>query len=99
MVVTVEAWLVADSDALKKFYGKGFKLHSIMKQPKDVEQYNKALLASALNSATKNTSKGEYHKIHHCGKLLAELNTGKVRQASFHCERLFTTLVDKFKLY
>lgn len=38
------------------------------------------------------SSKGEYHKIQHGAKLLEMLNVERVRKASSHCDRLFTTL-------
>jgi hypothetical protein len=42
-----------------------------------------------------NTKKGEYHKIQHASKLLALLEVDKVRQVAPHCDRLFTTLLQK----
>lgn len=91
MVQTMEAWMIADIDTLKKFYGKGFKENAIPKTS-NVEKINKSSLASSLKEATRNTSKGEYQKIKHASKLLEMLDVEKVRQASFHCDRLFKIL-------
>jgi hypothetical protein len=88
MVQTMEAWLIADINALKKFYGQGFKEKSIPKNP-NVEQIDKQQLEPSLKAATRKTSKGEYHKIQHASKLLALLNVDKVRAAAPHCDRIF----------
>ncbi|WP_088242642.1 DUF4276 family protein [Calothrix rhizosoleniae] len=94
MVQTMEAWMIADIDALKKFYGQEFKENAIPKT-KDVEKIDKDTLASSLKKATCSTTKGEYQKIKHASKLLEILDTDKVRQASSHCDNLFTTLERK----
>jgi len=91
MVQTMEAWIIADIETLKKFYGKGFKENAIPKTS-DVEKIEKSTLASSLKEATRNTSKGEYQKIKHAAKLLEMLDVKKVRQASDYCNRLFETL-------
>jgi len=94
MVQTMEAWLIADINTLKNFYGKGFKDNSIPKNF-ELENIDKKQLESSLKAATRHTQKGEYHKIQHASKLLALLKVDKVRQAAPHCERLFTTLIQK----
>jgi len=94
MVQTMEAWLIADIEALKKFYGNGFNENAIPKNP-NVEQIDKQQLEPSLTAATRKTSKGKYHKIQHASKLLALLNVDKIRTASSHCNRIFTTLTQK----
>lgn len=94
MVQTMEAWLLADVETLKKFYGKGFQEHAIPKLT-NVENISKNQLESSLKLATRDTSKGEYHKIQHAAKLLTLLAVDKVRKAAPHCERLFRTLSKK----
>ncbi|MCP4695529.1 MAG: DUF4276 family protein [Gammaproteobacteria bacterium] len=96
MVQTMEAWLIADIETLKKFYGQGFKENAIPKNP-GVEKIDKKQLEPSLKAATRNTGKGEYHKIQHASKLLALLETDKVRQVAPHCDRLFTTLIQKMQ--
>lgn len=91
MVQTMEAWLIGDLDALKKFYGQGFN-ESAIPRTREVEQIPKRDLEPALRNASRHTSKGQYHKIYHAAKLLELLDTAKVRQAAPHCERLFRTL-------
>lgn len=96
MVQTMDAWFIADIEALKKFYGQGFKENAIPKNS-NVETIDKDRLFDSLKKATCNTSKGEYHKIKHASKLLGLIDVVKVRQASPSCNRLFTTLTDKIK--
>ncbi len=94
MVQTMEAWLIADIDTLKRFYGQGFKENAIPKNT-NVEKIEKHLLEPSLKAATRDTkSKGEYQKIQHASKLLEMLNVEKVRKASSECDRIFTTLTE-----
>ncbi|MEH2335263.1 DUF4276 family protein [Nostoc sp.] len=95
MVQTMEAWFIADIDALKEFYGEGFREDGIlqgMTRYCSVETVSKGTLKVWLEAATRHTEKGKYHKTRHAPKLLTFLNVAKVRQASPYCDRLFTTL-------
>jgi len=96
MVQVMEAWFIADLDALKKFYGQGFNANPIPNNP-NVEEIAKEQLEAALKKATGRTQPGEYQKIRHGAKLLARIDRNKVRRASRHCDRLFTTLETKLK--
>jgi uncharacterized protein DUF4276 len=91
MVQTVEAWLVADSEALARFYGQGFLRGSLPKR-QNVEEIAKSDLNRALDRATSRTQKGRYHKISHCADLLGLLDQDRVRSRARHCDLLFTTL-------
>jgi hypothetical protein len=91
MVQTMEAWLIADLDALIRFYGQGFRANALPNNP-NVEQVDKEQLAAALKAATVRTSKGKYHKTRHAPKILEQLDAVKVRRAASHCDRLFVTL-------
>jgi hypothetical protein len=92
MAQMVEAWLVADPDALATFYGQGF-LRNALPRRKNVEHIGKEDLLSGLERATaKCRTKGTYHKIHHCPELLKRIDRQHVRQRARHCDRLFTTL-------
>ncbi|MFL6196428.1 MAG: DUF4276 family protein [Thermoanaerobaculia bacterium] len=91
MVQTVEAWLVADPDALARFYGQNFQKGSLPRRD-DVEEIPKADLESSLGRATERTQKGRYHKIRHCSDLLGLLDPRRVRSRARHCELLFATL-------
>lgn len=94
MVQAMEAWLIADTDTLKRFYGQEFKENSIPRNPK-VEEIDKGSLEPSLKTASRNTSKGEYQKIQHASKLLEQLDAAKVRSSAPYCDRLFTTLAEK----
>lgn len=91
MVQTMESWFIADKLALRQYYGQKFQ-ESAIPNTRNVEEIDKERLESALQAATRNTSKGEYHKTRHASQLLALLNISTVRQASPNCNRLFTTL-------
>jgi hypothetical protein len=78
-------------DALKRYYGQKFNANPIPKIH-DVETVPKDTLSSALKDATRQTQKGEYHKIRHGPAILARLDVTKVRKRAQHCDRLFTKL-------
>ncbi|MEH2318760.1 DUF4276 family protein [Nostoc sp.] len=95
MVQTMEAWFIADIDALREFYGEGFREDGILQGMAgyhSVETVSKATLKVWLEAATRHTGKGKYHKTKHAPKLLELLDVDTVRQASPYCDRLFTTL-------
>jgi acyl-coenzyme A thioesterase PaaI-like protein len=94
MTQMMEAWLAADVATLRRFYGQGFNANSIPNNP-NVEDIPKQRLEAALRAATRNTQKGEYHKIRHGPAILAQLEVARVRAAAAHCDRLFTTLAGK----
>ncbi|UQA59138.1 DUF4276 family protein [Polyangium aurulentum] len=91
MVQAMEAWLIADPDALATHYGQGFK-RSALPARKDVEAIPKAQLYEALSRATKDTkTKGAYDKSHGF-LLIGHLDPNKLRAASKHADRFFATL-------
>ncbi len=94
MVQVMEAWIIADIETLRKFYGQGFNSNSIPRR-KDVELIAKGDVQRALTQATQNTQKGEYHKILHGPKILGLVDVSKVRNRARHCNRMFTTLSNK----
>jgi hypothetical protein len=91
MVQTVEAWLIADPDALAGYYGQNFHRKALPKH-KDVEAVPKEQLLDKLKHATEKTQKGPYAKIRHCADLLGLLNPDRVRERARHCELLFSCL-------
>jgi hypothetical protein len=93
MTQAMESWLIADKDALKEVYGKGFNENPLPKSL--VEQIAVKDLIDGLKKATVNTAKGEYHKTKHAPEILKMLNVAKVRQAAPYCDRLFKTLAEK----
>jgi hypothetical protein len=91
MVQTIEAWLIADPEALARFYGQGFQQRALPRR-QDVEAIAKDDLIRGLDRATARTQKGRYHKISHCAELLSLLDRNRVRARAHHCDLLFTTL-------
>jgi hypothetical protein len=91
MVQSMEAWFVADREALAKYYGRGFRIKSLPSR-QDVEAIPKDDLVSALQWATRDTTKGEYHKTAHAYTLLGLIAPAKVRKKSRHAERFFDVL-------
>jgi len=92
MVQTVEAWLVADPNALAAYYGQGFR-GNVLPRRHDVEDIPKVDLLPALARASERTSKGPYRKIQHCADLLKLLDVAAVRGRAHHCARLFDTIL------
>lgn len=91
MVQTMEAWLVADVDAIARFYGAGFRRNAIPGNA-NVALIDKSQLLSALEAATRDTTKGKYHKTRHAPRILGGVDADRVRAAAHHCDRLFNVL-------
>ncbi|MGH9719166.1 MAG: DUF4276 family protein [Bryobacteraceae bacterium] len=91
MVQVMETWLVADSQALASYYGQDF-LKGSLPRAVNLETVPKTQIEQGLKRATERTQKGEYHKIHHAGKLLAKINPELVRRRCPACDRLFLKL-------
>ncbi|MCP5320938.1 MAG: DUF4276 family protein [Pseudomonadales bacterium] len=95
MAQCMEAWLVADPDAMAGYYGKNFESNRLSRR-KNLEEEPKQSIYEALGRATQKTSKGAYGKINHASALLARVDPGKARERCPHCERLFATLEGRF---
>ena len=91
MVQTMEAWLIADPESLKEYYGQHFRLNQIPTRS-DVESIPKDNLEPSLKAASINTTKGEYHKIKHASAILQILDRNKVRRRAQHCNQFFIYL-------
>jgi len=88
MAQVMESWFIADAEALADFYGQNFNRNAIPKN-NEVEEIEKLKIETALVEATKNTTKGKYHKIQHGAKILAIINPNVVRKKASYCERFF----------
>ena len=91
MVQAMEAWIVADPDALTAYYGQHFFKNALPKRH-NLEEEPKLDCANKLAAATRPTQKGEYQKIRHAAELLAKISPNKVRNRCPHAEILFSTL-------
>ena len=96
MVQVMEAWFIADLENLGRFYGNQFNRNPIPRRP-NVEEIDKDLVANSLETATRHTQKGRYHKIRHGAKLLGLINSTIVRESAPHCGRLFAILGEKIQ--
>jgi len=92
MVQIMESWFLADPEALRCYYGQDFN-GSALPRRSNVEEVPKEDVKSALANATRNTKKGEYHKIRHAPNLLMRVDPAKVRTRAENCERLFKALL------
>jgi hypothetical protein len=92
MVQCMEAWFLADREALTEFYGPEFLAGSLPGQP-NIEQIPKPALVPMLEHASQQSSKGPYHKTRHGFPLLALINPRWLRDASLHASRLFDVLI------
>ncbi len=92
MVQMMETWIVADPDALKAYYGQGFRANTLPRH-QNLEEVSKRNIEQALDRATHGTQKEEYHKIKHAKDLLQRIDPMTVREKCPHCERLFDTLL------
>lgn len=92
MTQCMEAWIVADADALATFYGKQFHRGALPRR-NVLDDEPKASVYDALEAATRNTQKGSYGKIKHASELLRRLRPAVVatRCASF---QHFTSWLD-----
>ena len=93
MVQTMETWIVADQEALTRYYGRGFRRNVLPLRHPNLEDVSKADIAQALNRATEGTRKGRYKKIGHARDLLQRIDPTTVRRRCPHCDRLFETLL------
>jgi hypothetical protein len=91
MAQTMEAWLVADPEALADYYQDDFNRGALPVRP-NLEEEPKPNLYAALEAATRRTRKGRYAKIAHAADLLARISPVKVQERAPHCKRLFDTV-------
>jgi hypothetical protein len=77
MVQCMEAWIVADPEAMAEYYGQGFRTNGLPNR-KNLEDEPKLELFEKLKNATRNSKKGAYEKIKHGSKLLQRIDPVKV---------------------
>lgn len=91
MVQVMETWIVADPEALARYYGNDFNPSKLPRRT-DLERAPKSQVLNGLKDATKRTAKGSYHKIHHAKELLGRIDPARVQARCRRCERLFSEL-------
>lgn len=90
MVQIMEAWFLADADALKKLFKDKLNEAALRGNPK-VEEIPKNDVLDRLERATN----GEYHKVRHGTQLLELIAPSKIRRAAPNCERMFSVILGK----
>ena len=91
MVQTMETWIVADPEALRRYYGQGFNAGALPMRP-NLEEEPKRDVERSIVRATENTQRGRYHKIRHASDLLQRMDAETVKARCRHCRRLFDEL-------
>jgi hypothetical protein len=93
MAQCMESWLLADRDALSRFFGQGFKESALPAVSRPMEELNKPLIYQALAQSTSDCkTKAAYGKGDHSFKLLALIDPAKVFIASPWAQRFIETL-------
>ena len=88
MVQTMETWIVADPDALSRYYGQDFN-GNVLPRTTKLEEVTKEDVARVLDRATERTRKGRYQKIKHASDLLKRIDVERVKARCPHCARMF----------
>ncbi|HEY3295456.1 MAG TPA: DUF4276 family protein [bacterium] len=91
MVQVMEAWFLADREALRTHYGQRFRENALPSHSK-VEQVPKNDIYHGMEAATRETTKGVYQKRKHSAGILKLLDRNRVCAAAPHCKRLFDVL-------
>ena len=90
MVQVMETWLLADRDALRAYFGAGFRENAIRAWP-DLEDVPKEMVFAALERATGSCSK-RYAKGRISFELLAQIDPARVEAACPHARALLDRL-------
>ena len=95
MVQCMEAWFLADKEALASYFSQGFN-SKLLPSSRNIEEVAKADVLNRLEKATRQSqSKGEYGKGRHSFELLSKIDPAKVMDASPYAKRLVDTLLRK----
>ena len=96
MVQIMENWFLTDRNALKRFFGNGFKENKLPAATRAVEKVTKDDVYRALEYATIDCrTKTTYGKGEHSFKLLAKIDPAKVVDASPWAQRFIEEIKKK----
>lgn len=90
MVQVLESWLLADRNALQKYFGERFKANAIRQWPR-LEEVPKETVFDVLENATARCPK-PYSKGRVASELLARIDPGLVQRACPHAKSLLDRL-------
>lgn len=91
MVQCMEAWFMADKDALAQYFGQGFLRNSLPGQA-NIELIRKSDVLDALEHAVGPTTQKHYHKTNHGYELLSLISPERVGNASQRARALHTLM-------
>ena len=94
MVQLMEAWFLADQETLTGYFGSGFRVNSLPRNP-DIENIPRQDVLNGLHNATRECRKGTYNKTNHAAALLNQLNPTTVYNACPNFSRLIDHLRDQ----
>lgn len=92
MVELMEAWFLADPDAVALYYDDEKFSKKAIGKTQDVEKVPKAEVIDRLKRATRQTTKGQYNKVTHAPKLLESIDPDLVKERAVNCRRLFEAI-------
>jgi len=92
LVQIMEAWFLADQEALHAYYGSDLQANALPRNPR-VEAIPKADVLSGLKAASLRSTKGGYHKGAHAARILENLDPGRVRRVADHFDQLLVVLI------
>ncbi len=93
MVVMMETWLLADPDALARYFGDGFRSNQIPSWPK-LEEIEKDSILETLSNATQECRK-RYKKGERSFEALAEADPNVIARKCPHAAYFFQRLVEE----
>ncbi len=91
MIQEMETWFLLQPEILDEYYGKGTSEKLINKNSEQIEAISKP--AEYLMKLTKDTKKGEYHKVRHGVLLLEKINADELEKKSSE----FASLIRRLK--
>jgi len=95
MVQCMEAWLIADSSTLARFFGKDFN-SAMLPKTQQIEKVSKSDLYASLEKSTQALGKKKrYGKGRHSFDILEKIDPKMVMTASPYAKRLIDTLQKK----
>lgn len=92
MVQVMESWFLADKEALRGYFGRGFQ-ETALPAHGNIEEIAKADVLTGLKNATRAcATKSQYDKGQHSFEVLARLEPERVSERSSHAKRLLNTI-------
>lgn len=94
MVQVMESWFLADANALREYFGDGFR-DSALPRRTDIESIPKGEVLTALSRTSRNTTKGAYSKGQHSFQILELVDADTLERRAPHAKRLFDVLRER----